>query len=207
PRHGSLRGRGRSGAAAAAPDPDDLVRVHLRRGAAGLGDRRRRRIAPDAGHRGVLRHDRGHRLRPHLHAGVLCGVPLDCSASERAASGARGAGRAGGVARSTYCMNQPWLTTSDWPVYTVDEAAAKNRTASATSSVVVNSPSTVSFNMTLRMTSSSEMPSSLACSGICLSTRGVLTNPGQMTFAVVLCSAPSFAMTRHSPSSTCLAVT
>src|SRR5262245_36788289 len=106
-----------------------------------------------------------------------------------------------------YCTNQPWLTTSDWPVYTLDDAPAKNRTAYATSSVVVNSPSTVSFIMTLRMTSSSEMPSSFACSGICLSTRWVLTNPGQMTFAVTLCSAPSFARTRHSPSSPCLAVT
>src|SRR5262249_39227637 len=55
-----------------------------------------------------------------------------------------------GVGGLPYCMNQPWLTTSDWPVYTLDDAAAKNRTASATSSVVVNSPSTVSFNMTLR---------------------------------------------------------
>ena len=33
----------------------------LRRHAAGVGDRRRRRTAPDARHRGVLRHDRRHR--------------------------------------------------------------------------------------------------------------------------------------------------
>ena len=44
--------------------------------AAGVGDRRRRRAAPDARHRGVLRHDRRHRLRPDLHAGVLRGLPL-----------------------------------------------------------------------------------------------------------------------------------
>ena len=65
------RSRGR--AAAAAADPDDLVRLHPRRHAAGLGDRRRRRTAPDARHRGVLRHDRRHAVRPDLHAGVLRG--------------------------------------------------------------------------------------------------------------------------------------
>ena len=36
------------------------------------------------------------------------------------------------------CMNQPWLTTIDCPVMTGLLAATKNRTASATSSVVVN---------------------------------------------------------------------
>ena len=55
-----LRRRGRGGAAAAAADPDDVARLHLRRVAAGVGDRRRRRAAPDARHRGVLRHDRRH---------------------------------------------------------------------------------------------------------------------------------------------------
>ena len=39
--------------------------------AAGVGDRRRRRTAPGARHRGVLRHDRRDDLRPDLHAGVL----------------------------------------------------------------------------------------------------------------------------------------
>ena len=43
--------------------------------AAGLGDRRRRRAAPDARHRGVLRHDRRDGVRPDLHAGVLRGRP------------------------------------------------------------------------------------------------------------------------------------
>ena len=43
-----VRGRGRGGTAAAAADPDDVVRVHLRRGAAGVGGRRRRRTAPGA---------------------------------------------------------------------------------------------------------------------------------------------------------------
>ncbi len=50
------------------------LRLHLRRDAAGLGDRRRRRAAPDARHRGVLRHDRRHGVRPDLHAGVLRGL-------------------------------------------------------------------------------------------------------------------------------------
>ena len=54
------------------------LRLHPRRDAAGLGDRRRRRAAPDARHRGVLRHDRRHFVRPDLHAGLLCGHPLDC---------------------------------------------------------------------------------------------------------------------------------
>ena len=70
------RRRGRGGAAAAAPDPDDVARLHLRRVAAGVGGRRRRRAAPDARHRGVLRHDRRDGLRPDLHAGVLRGQPL-----------------------------------------------------------------------------------------------------------------------------------
>ena len=72
--------RGRGGASAAAADPDDLVRLHPRRDAAGLGGRRRRRAAADAGHRGVLRHDRRHGIRPDLHAGVLCGLALDRAA-------------------------------------------------------------------------------------------------------------------------------
>ncbi len=76
-RQGPLSRGGRGGAAAVPADLDDLVGLHFRRLAAGLGDRRRRRIAPDAWHRGVFRHDRGHRIRPDLHAGVLCGDALD----------------------------------------------------------------------------------------------------------------------------------
>src|SRR5215471_16623348 len=60
-------------------------------------------------------------------------------------------------------MNQPWLTTSDWPVNALLSKPAKNTAVSATSSTVVNSPSTVSFSMTFLMTSASEMPSSVAC--------------------------------------------
>src|SRR6185436_19688380 len=106
-----------------------------------------------------------------------------------------------------HCMNQPWLTTIDWPVRALLRAPAKNSTQSATSSVVVNSPSTVSFSMTCLMTSASEMLSSLACSGICLSTSGVRTKPGQTTLARTLNSAPSLATTLQSPISPCLAVT
>ena len=69
------RGRGRRGADAAAADPDDLVRLHLRRGAAGHRDGRRRRDAPVARHRGLLRHDRRDCLRPYLHAAFLHGLP------------------------------------------------------------------------------------------------------------------------------------
>ena len=78
-------GRGGGGAAAAASDPDDVARLHLRRDAAGLGDRRGRRAAADARHRGVFRHDRGDVLRPDLHAGVLRDHALD-----RGAPGAGG---------------------------------------------------------------------------------------------------------------------
>ena len=46
-------------------------------------------------------------------------------------------------------MNQPWLTMRDWPVNAFVFAAAKNSAASATSSVVVHSPSTVSLSITL----------------------------------------------------------
>ena len=66
---------------------------------------------------------------------------------------------------------------------------------------------TVSASMTSFTTRSSLMPSSLACSGICLSTSGVLTKPGQMTFARTLCLAPSFAITRAKPRMPCLAAT
>src|SRR5262249_37937895 len=84
---------------------------------------------------------------------------------------------------SRFFMNQPWLTTRDWPVRARLGKPAKSRATSATSATVVNSPSTVSFSMTFFTTSSSEMPSSRACSGICLSTSGVRTKPGQMTLA------------------------
>jgi hypothetical protein len=40
-------------------------------------------------------------------------------------------------------MNQPWLTINDWPVRALDLDAAKNSATAATSSVVVNLPSTV----------------------------------------------------------------
>src|SRR5262249_17082552 len=60
-----------------------------------------------------------------------------------------------------HCMNQPWLTTSDCPVNALLSKPAKNTAVSATSATVVNSPSTVSFNITFLTTSSSEMPSFL----------------------------------------------
>ena len=47
----------------------------------------------------------------------------------------------------------------------------------------------------------------VACSGICFSTSGVLTNPGQITLARTLCAAPSLAITRAKPSSPCFAAT
>jgi multidrug efflux pump len=64
--------RCRAGGTHAAPaDPDDIFRVHLRRRAAGDRHRRRRRNAPVARHRRLLRHARRYRVRSCLHAGVL----------------------------------------------------------------------------------------------------------------------------------------
>src|SRR5690606_37877080 len=56
---------------AAQADPDDQLRVHPRLGAAGDRDRRRRRTASGARHRGVLRHARGDWIRPRVHADFL----------------------------------------------------------------------------------------------------------------------------------------
>ena len=96
-------------------------------------------------------------------------------------------------------MNHPWLTTIDWPVSAFDGKAARNSAASATSWTVVNSPSTVSFSIMVLITSASEIPSSRACSGICFSTSGVRTKPGQITLARTPCAAPSFATTFARP--------
>jgi hypothetical protein len=62
-----------------------------------------------------------------------------------------------GRRRNGYCMNQPWLTTRDWPVSALVGNAAKSSAMRATSSVV-NSPSTVSLSITLRITSASLIP-------------------------------------------------
>src|SRR4030081_2043255 len=96
---------------------------------------------------------------------------------------------------------------SDWPVSALLGNVANIKTTSATSSMQVNSPSTVLPSMTLLITSSSEMPSTLACSGICLSTNGVRTKPGHTTLERTLNSAPSLATTLDSPINPCLAVT
>src|SRR5262249_24941035 len=51
-----------------------------------------------------------------------------------------------------HSMNQPWLTTSDCPVSALLSKLAKNSAVSATSTTVVNSPSTVSFSITFLIT-------------------------------------------------------
>lgn len=104
-------------------------------------------------------------------------------------------------------MNQPWLTTIDWPVRALVGNPAKKSTAADTSSIVVKSPSTVLFSITFRITCCSVMPNSRACAGIWRSANGVRTKPGHTTLARTLYSAPSFATTRASPSSPCFAVT
>ena len=70
---GPLPGGDRGGPRALAPDPHDLVRLHPRRAASRHRHRRRRRDAPVARHRRVLRHDRRDRVRIAVHAGVLRG--------------------------------------------------------------------------------------------------------------------------------------
>ena len=57
------------------PDPDDQLRFHPRQRAVADRDRRRSGASPGPRHRGVLRDDRRHRLRPDLHAHVLRGLP------------------------------------------------------------------------------------------------------------------------------------
>ena len=79
--HVAVRRRGRSRAHAAAADPDDVARLHPRRRAAGLRDRRRRRDAPIARHRRFLRHARRDAFRPDLHAGLLRPRALACAES------------------------------------------------------------------------------------------------------------------------------
>ena len=61
--------------AAAAADPDDLVRLHLRRRAAGDRRGRRRRDAAVAGHGRLQRHAGRDALRHLPHAGVLLRDP------------------------------------------------------------------------------------------------------------------------------------
>ena len=89
-----------------ASDPDDVARLHLRRHAAGLGDRRGSGAAPDPRHRGVCRHDRSDRVRPGLHADLLRGLPLDrgkdAPARHRVPRSAVGAG---GIGRLVPCAN------------------------------------------------------------------------------------------------------
>ena len=65
------RGRHRGGPGAAPADPHDLLRLHLRRAAAGHRRGRRRRDAPIPRHRGLLRHAGRDRLRPALHPHLL----------------------------------------------------------------------------------------------------------------------------------------
>ena len=69
------RGDG-GGAASAAAHFDDVARVHPRRRAASLGRGRRCRVAAGARDGGVRRHDRRHRVRPRVHSGVLCHLPV-----------------------------------------------------------------------------------------------------------------------------------
>ena len=74
----AARGDGRGQPAASAADRHDVVRVHLRRGAAGARPRGRGGNAAVAGHGGVQRHDRRDVLRHLPDAGVLLRHPRSC---------------------------------------------------------------------------------------------------------------------------------
>src|SRR5439155_16076075 len=102
-----------------------------------------------------------------------------------------------------YSMCQPWLTITDWPVSAFEGNAAKKSATSATSAKVVNSPSTVVLSITFLITSCSVMPNSFACSGICFSTSGVRTKPGQIVLARLPNGAPLLAADLHSPVFAC----
>ena len=77
-------------------------------------------------------------------------------------------------------MAQPWVSRMDCPV-SAPWSLERNTSVLATSSTVVNTPSTYSRSMMFFTTSSSLMPREAACSGICFSTRGVLMKLGQIT--------------------------
>src|SRR5690606_36370119 len=204
PRHVRPGGRAGTGAVAGLPGhsrlPDD-------------GRRRHRLAACQAGAcaaaarvfhlRRTLAQGPGQRPRAAVAEGAA--LVQRTAAAVAGGGGVPGAGQA--VLRPAYCMNQPWLTTMLWPVKALVSNAASVSATLATSSTVVNSPSTVSLSITFFTTSSSLMPSSFDCSGICLSTSGVRTKPGQITLARMPASPPSFATVRHRPSRPCLAVT
>ena len=105
------------------------------------------------------------------------------------------------------CIKNPWLTPIDWPVSALLGKLARKTAMAATSSVEVNSPSTVSRSITFLMTSSSVIPSCRACSGICFSTNGVRTKPGQITCDLMPCLAPSLATALASPRMPCFVAT
>ena len=85
-----------AGAHPAAADPHDVVRVHPRRAAAGVGHRRRRRRAQLGGHRGGRRHARVDVPVDRFHSGALRDHPLDRARSRpRSRHRRRGAGSRG----------------------------------------------------------------------------------------------------------------
>src|SRR6185312_14020081 len=145
-------------------------------------DRRVQRADRDAGQPVRLQAGLVQRLE---HAGL---VGAECAAAlQHQRDGAVVAGYR--FRQRRHCMNQPWLTTIDWPVSAAEGKVARYSAVCAMSSTVVKVASTVSFSITFLITSSSVMPSSLACSGICFSTSGVRTKPGQITCERTLCGA------------------
>jgi hypothetical protein len=78
---------------------------------------------------------------------------------------------------------QTSLTMIDSPVSALVLNAPSINATSATSETIANSLSTVSPSKISFTTRSSEIPNSCACCGICFTTSGVGTKPGQITLA------------------------
>src|SRR2546427_215248 len=106
-----------------------------------------------------------------------------------------------------HCAVQPPSIDSSAPVIDAAASLARNTASSATSSTATNRLVGCAASRISRLTCSSVMPRAFAVSGICFSTSGVQTYPGQIAFTVMPCSAASSATVLVSPARPCLAET
>src|SRR5439155_13253022 len=106
-----------------------------------------------------------------------------------------------------HCAVQPPSIDSSAPVIDAAASLARNTASSATSSTATNRLAGCGASSMSRLTCSSVMPRAFAVSGLCFSTSGVQTYPGQIAFTVMPCSAASSATVLVSPARPCLAET